>query len=131
MNRDATGAGSRSALLLAGLLATTGATHFATPEPYDQIIPPALPGPPRAWTYASGVVELATAAAVAAPRTRRVGALAAAGLFVAVFPANVQMAWDWRHRRLPYRVVAFARLPLQVPLVWWAVRTANRERRSP
>jgi uncharacterized membrane protein len=119
-------ASPRSAWLLAGLLAATGATHFARPAVYDRIVPPAVPGPARLWTYASGAAELACAAAVAVPRTRRPGALAAAGLFVAVFPANVQMAWDWRRRPLPYRAAACARLPLQAPLVWWALRTARR-----
>jgi uncharacterized membrane protein YphA (DoxX/SURF4 family) len=32
----------------------------------------------RFWTYASGVAEVAVGAAVAVPRTRRLGALAAA-----------------------------------------------------
>jgi len=71
------------------------------------------------------MAELATAALVAVPRTRRVGGLVAAGLFVAVFPANVKMAVDWARqpRRSPLqRLVAWMRLPLQVPLVIWAVR---------
>jgi uncharacterized membrane protein len=121
---------TRSARLLAGLLAVAGTTHFVKPEFYDPIVPRALPGRPRTWTYASGVAELAVAAAVAAPRTRRHGALAAAGLFAAVFPANVQMAWDWRRRPLPYRAAAIGRLPLQAPLVWWALRTAGQVRRD-
>src|SRR3712207_6911229 len=41
-----------------------------------------------AWTYASGVAELAVAAAVAHPGTRRVGGFAAAALFAAGFPAR-------------------------------------------
>ncbi len=44
--------------------------HFLAPRPYDAIIPERLPGPPRAWTYLSGVAELTCAAAVAHPRTR-------------------------------------------------------------
>ncbi|MGF1426909.1 DoxX family protein [Kitasatospora sp. LaBMicrA B282] len=112
----------RSARALAGLLIGAGLTHFAAPRPYDALVPRTLPGRPRAWTYASGAVELAVGAAVAAPRTRRLGALAAAGLFVAVFPGNVKMARDWRHRATPYRAAAYARLPLQLPLVAWALR---------
>ena len=89
-----------SARALAVLLATAGVTHFAVPRPFDAIVPRALPGGPRLWTYLSGAAELAVAAAVVAPRTRRVGGLAAAGLFAAVFPANVQMARDWRRRMM-------------------------------
>ncbi|MEU5597655.1 DoxX family protein [Streptomyces sp. NPDC020298] len=110
----------RSPLLLAGLLAAAGVAHFASPRQFDATIPRALPGSPRTWTYASGAVELALAAGVALPRTRRATAKAAAAFFVGVFPANVQMAVDWRHRPAPLRTAALVRLPLQVPLVLWA-----------
>ncbi|MFF4715419.1 hypothetical protein ACFY2V_29120 [Streptomyces eurythermus] len=110
----------RSPLLLAGLLAAAGAAHFAVPRQFDAIVPRSLPGPPRAWTYGSGAVELALAAGIAAPRTRATAARAAAAFFVGVFPANVRMAADWRHRPAPLRAAALARLPLQVPLVLWA-----------
>ncbi|WP_405014348.1 MauE/DoxX family redox-associated membrane protein [Kitasatospora sp. NBC_01539] len=111
-----------SARLLGGLLVAAGAAHFAAPRTFDAIVPRSLPGSRRSWTYASGVAELAVGAAVLAPRTRAVGALAAAGLFTAVFPANVKMAYDWRNRPEPWRTAAVARLPLQVPLVLWALR---------
>ncbi|MEV5530010.1 DoxX family protein [Streptomyces prunicolor] len=121
----------RSSLLLAGLLATAGVAHFAAPRQFDATIPSALPGSPRTWTYASGVVELALAAGIAAPRTRRTAALAAAGFFVSVFPANVKMALDWRDRPTPQKAAAYGRLPLQVPLVLWARNVAkNGEGRS-
>jgi uncharacterized membrane protein len=108
--------------VLAGGLMTMGVLHGVAPQPFDTIVPPWLPGTARFWTYASGVAELAVGAAVAAPRTRRLGALAAAALFVAVFPANVQMAWDWRRRPWPHRAIAFGRLPLQAPMVAHALR---------
>ncbi|MFE1884357.1 DoxX family protein [Streptomyces diastatochromogenes] len=121
----------RSPLLLAGLLAVAGVAHFAAPRQFDATIPKALPGSPRAWTYGSGVVELALAAGVALPRTRAVAAKAAAAFFVGVFPANVKMAVDWRNRPAPQRNAALARLPLQVPLVLWARGVAkNGEGRS-
>ena len=113
--------GNRSALLLSGLLAGSGVLHFAVPGPYDSIVPKVLPGSPRAWTKASGVVELAVAAAVALPQTRRIGGLAAAGLFAGIFPANVQMAYDYRDASPVKRAVAYGRLPLQAPLIGWAL----------
>lgn len=115
----------RSAHGLAVLLAAAGLTHFTAPRVYDAIVPRSLPGRPRTWTYLSGAAEIAVAAAVAHPRTRRAGGLAAAALFVAVYPANVKMAWDWRRRPLAYRAAAYGRLPMQVPLVWWAWRVAT------
>ncbi|MFD9594080.1 MauE/DoxX family redox-associated membrane protein [Kitasatospora sp. NPDC059973] len=117
-----------STRLLSGLLLGAGVLHFAAPRPFEATVPKRLPGSRRGWTYASGVAELAIGAVVAVPRTRRVGALAAAGLFAAVFPANVKMAYDWRHRPAPLPALAVARLPLQVPLILWALRVGRRPR---
>lgn len=112
---------SASPYALATLLAGAGLLHFVRPEFYDALIPPFLPNP-RAWTYGSGVLELACAVAVAAPRTRRAGGYATAALFVAVFPANVYAAVE--PGDLP-RWAAIARLPLQIPLVLWALQVAR------
>jgi uncharacterized membrane protein len=116
----------RSARLLAGLLAGAGFAHFLAPRPFDAIVPRVLPGSPRTWTYLSGAAELVVAATVAQPRTRRTGGALAAVLFTAVLPANFLMAVDWRSRPAPLRAVAYARLPLQVPLVLWGLRVAER-----
>ena len=115
----------RSPLLLAGLLAAAGAAHFASPRTFDAIVPRALPGSPRTWTYVSGAAELVLAAGVALPRTRRRAAQAAAAFFVGVFPANVKMAADWRDRPTPQKAAALGRLPLQLPLVLWARAVAK------
>ncbi|WP_405876153.1 DoxX family protein [Streptomyces sp. NBC_00005] len=121
----------RSPLLLAGLLGAAGVAHFASPRQFDATIPRALPGEPRTWTYASGAVELALAAGIALPRTRKTAALATAAFFVGVFPANVKMAVDWRRRPTPQKAAAIGRLPLQLPLVLWARSVAkNGEGRS-
>lgn len=113
------------ALRLAALLAGAGILHFVRPQLFDAIVPTALPGRARTYTYASGVAELATAATLAVPSTRRAGGALAAALFVAVFPANVTMAIDWvRSSRtsLPAKVAVVARLPLQIPLVTQALK---------
>ena len=90
---------SRRALALAGMLAFTGTVHLVRPETFDPALPGWLPGPRRTWALGSGVAELACAALVAAPRTRRLGGWASAALFVLVFPGNVQMALDARTPR--------------------------------
>jgi uncharacterized membrane protein len=113
---------ARRAALLAGPLLGMGVLHFAVPAPFDTIVPPWIPGPARFWTYASGVAELAVGTAVARPATRRLGATAAVGLFLAVYPANLQMAWDWRRRPWPWRAAAIGRLPLQYPMITHALR---------
>lgn len=107
-----------SPALLGALLCGAGVLHSVTPGFFDQIVPSFLPHP-RAWTCASGVAELAVGVAVLAPSTRERGALAAALLFVAVFPANVQQAVQSSGTE---QVLAVLRLPLQVPLVLWALQ---------
>ena len=113
-----------SPYLLAGLIGGSGVLHLLRPEPFETLIPPFL-GDPRPWVYGSGVVELACAAAVVNPRTRERGALATALLLVAVFPGNIYMAFE--PGSVP-RWIAVARLPLQVPLVLWALSVRRRAR---
>jgi uncharacterized membrane protein len=110
----------RSTRRLAALLAGAGAVHFLAPRPFDATIPSWLPGEARTYTKVSGVAELLLAAGLMNPATRQFSARAAAGFFAAVFPANVQMAYDWRNRPKPLKAVALARLPLQAPLILWA-----------
>ena len=88
------------------------------PEPFEQIVPKPLPRK-KELVYVSGVAELACAAGLLHPRTRRPAGLASAGLLVAVFPANVQMALDLHRKGSPdgAEAIAFARLPLQIPLI--------------
>jgi uncharacterized membrane protein len=108
-----------SPYLLAAVLTTTGVLHLVVPKPYDGLIPSWLPGSARSWVYGSGMVELACAAGLFVPRTRRPAATATALLFVAVFPGNVEMAV---HPGDVPRWLAIARLPLQIPLLLWALQ---------
>jgi uncharacterized membrane protein len=110
----------RAALGLAALFSVTGTCHFLAADRYEAIVPPALPGSARGWVVVSGNAELACAAALAIPRTRRLGATLSVLLLVVMFPANVQMALDWRHQGTLKAGIAWARLPLQAPLIWWA-----------
>jgi uncharacterized membrane protein len=122
-------ADTRRAIGLAALLAGAGTTHFAVPKFYDAMIPAPLPGTPRMWTYGAGAAEIVTAAALLAPRTRRSGGLAAAVLFAGVLPGNVKMALDARHSdSTAYRLGTILRLPLQAPLIAWALRVRSSAR---
>ena len=114
-----------TANLMAGALALMGTLHFARPAPFDGLVPDELPGSARTWTYASGIAELAVAAGLAVPATRRAAGWAAAGLFVAVFPGNLNMVRLWWDRPLGYRLIALARLPLQWPMIRSALRVAR------
>jgi uncharacterized membrane protein len=77
----------RSRLRLAAFMAVAGTMHFVVPTFYDRLIPEPL-GNPRAWTYGSGVAELAAAGLLASERTRRLGAWSAVACFVGVFPGT-------------------------------------------
>ena len=104
------------------MLIGVGTTHFLAPKPFDDIVPAELPGSPRLYTYASGVAEVSIGALLLPRRTRRFGALAAAVLFVAVFPANINMVRLWWNKPWPMRIAALARLPLQIPMITAALK---------
>jgi uncharacterized membrane protein len=114
--------GRRRAARLGAMLLGTGTAHFVAPKPFDDIVPAELPGSARFYTYASGAAELATGAALLIPRTRRPAGLAAAVLFVSVYPANVNMVRLWWDKPWPMRVIAIARLPLQIPMITQALK---------
>ncbi len=115
----------RSRIGLAVLLLVTGVLHFVVPDPYIRIIPKVLPdGWARPLVYLSGLAELAGGALLLHPstRVRRSAGWFVVALLVVVFPANVQMAID------DPNPATIGRLPLQIPLVWAALRVATRGR---
>ncbi len=122
-----------AALRLSALLLGAGTMHFVAPSFFDSTVPPRqLPGQARTYTQVSGVAELAIGAALAVPKTRKLGAGLAAALFVAVFPpANIQMAIDWCRSpktSTPQKIGSIARLPpLQVPLVTEALKLVETQ----
>src|SRR4051794_10184426 len=118
---------NRDQKVLAGLFVGSGVLHFAKPKIFEKIVPPKLPYA-KELVYASGAVELASAALLVNPSTRRAGGWLAAGLLVAVFPANLQMAdVALKSRRAPgwYKAGVLARLPLQAPLIRIALKAAR------
>jgi len=117
-----------SRLVLAAVLLGAGALHFAVPRAYEPLIPPAL-GPARPWVYGSGVAEAASGLLLAVPRTRRIGAWAVFAVLLAIWPGNVWMALEGGHPSgglAANPLVAWGRVPLQLPLLWWAHRHTSR-----
>jgi uncharacterized membrane protein len=125
--------------LLTVVMVGAGSNHFLVPHDYAATIPAALPAH-LALVYLSGVAEIAGGLGLILPATRRLAAWGLVALFLAVFPANVNMALH--HLPLGGRAVPawtlWARLPLQALLVawaWWytrddAVSSAGRAARS-
>jgi uncharacterized membrane protein len=118
-------AGRIGAYRLAALLLGVGTLHFVAPKPFDGIIPVELPGSPRFYTYASGVAEVGIGGLLLVQRTRRLAALAAAALFVAVLPGNINMCRLWWDKPWAMRIVALARLPLQIPMITTALKVSR------
>jgi uncharacterized membrane protein len=116
---------TRDIKALSGIFAISGALHLAKPEVYEPIVPSLVPAH-REVVLASGVAELLCAAGLLHPRTRRVAGWASAALLLAVYPANIKMANDVKDsRRTGLKTAAFARLPLQLPMIRTALRAAR------
>ncbi len=113
------------AVVMGSFLLLAGATHFANPDFFNDIVPPWLPPNEAFWTYISGVAELIIGVMLLRPATRRRGAYAAVVLFVAVYPANLYMLWDWRDKPASEQFVSYARLPFQFLFIWLALRIAR------
>jgi uncharacterized membrane protein len=113
---------NRLAKVLALFLGFAGIMHFANPSFFNEIVPPWLPPSREFWTYISGVAELITAALLLRQSTRRIGALAAVWLFIAVYPANIYMVWDWRNEVASQQFISWIRLPFQFLFIWVALQ---------
>ena len=119
---------------LAALFGVSSLVHLFRPQTFESLIPSFLPNP-RAVIYVSGVAEAICAAGLLR-RTRWAGS-ASALLLLAVFPGNVQMAYTELSRFMESKgqfttseLLSFARLPLQVPLIWAALQ-ASKSAKAP
>jgi len=122
---------NRLAKVLALFLGFAGIMHFANPSFFNDIVPPWLPPSRIFWTYISGVAEIAVAIALIRPSTRRAGAIAAAWLFIAVYPANIYMVWDWRNEAASQQFISWARLPFQFLFIWVALQVSRVNNNHP
>lgn len=106
-----------------------GITHFTNPDFYEEIVPRWAPGPKRAWVQASGVAELACAALMISPRTRRLGGWLTTATLLSVWTANIQVALDGGlegEGPLKSKAAAWIRVPFQIPMIVDAYRIARR-----
>ena len=108
-------------VVLALAMIGVGVDHFVHPGPFVGIVPRALPAP-LALVYVSGLAEAAFGAGLLWEKTRRLSAFGLIALYIAVFPANVNMALN--HLSLGDQPVPqallWARLPLQLLFIAWA-----------
>lgn len=115
-----------TAKAVTGAFVASGVVHLVRPQVFEPLVPEQLPGGPRPWVTWSGVAELACAAGMLHPRTRRVAAYAGAALLAGVLPGNVKMALDaQRGDNTVLKAGTLARLPLQVPMIRAMLKAAR------
>jgi uncharacterized membrane protein len=107
--------------VLAVVMVLAGVMHFRAPRGYARMMPKWLPahGP---LVLISGVAEVLGGLGLLVPQTQVLAAWGLIALFVAVFPANVNMAINkipLGKTPLPTWVL-WARLPLQLVFIAWA-----------
>jgi uncharacterized membrane protein len=120
----------RAPNVLAAMFVASGAVHLVRPRAFAAIMPRALPEQHhKNLIYLSGLIEIVCA--VGLFRRARWAAPASVAILGAVFPANLQMALDAGSGRNPgpadTRLVAWGRLPLQLPMVWAALQSRQRQ----
>jgi uncharacterized membrane protein len=117
----------RAPTLLAVLFGASGAIHLLSPRTFEPLIPSWLPHP-RAVVHLSGIAEIVCSGGLLNRTNWARGASLL--LLVGIFPGNVQMAVTASRispgRLTKRQVLAIARLPLQLPLVWSALQCEGR-----
>lgn len=114
-------------VLMGALYVVAGVGHFVATRVYIGIMPDYLPAH-RELVLLSGAAEVAGGLGVLVPRTQRAAAWGLVVLLIAVMPANVWMVQHpERYPGIPLWAM-WLRLPLQLPLLWWAWRYTRHER---
>ena len=114
-------------MLMGALYIGAGVLHFVATRRYMGIMPDYLPAH-RELVLLSGAAEIAGGIGVLVPHpvVRKSAAWGLVILLVAVMPANIYMVTD--HEKFPGIPLwaVWLRLPLQLPLIWWAMRYTRR-----
>jgi uncharacterized membrane protein len=116
--------------VLALAMIAVGVDHFVLPDFFVRIVPRALPSP-LFLVQLSGVCEVLGGLGLLVPKTRRAAGIGLVLLYVAVFPANVNMVL---HPELGGAVplwALWARLPFQVVFIALALWTSGVYPRAP
>lgn len=104
--------------LMAAIYVGAGVLHFVSPKFYLRIMPPYLPAH-HLLVALSGVAEIVVGLGLLFPATRVWAAWGLIVLLIAIFPANLYMAYGEKFQSIsPW--IRWGRLPLQALLIWWA-----------
>ncbi|MBD2435697.1 DoxX family protein [Nostoc sp. FACHB-110] len=120
-------------VILAVSIIIVGITHFAVPDPYVKIMPPQLPYPLE-LVYLSGFYEILGGIGLLVPPVSQAAAWGLVLLFIAVFPANINMAINHiKIEAIPYSDSPWLqaiRLPMQAVLIawaWWYTKPSDKK----
>ncbi len=110
--------------LLSAMLCFAGTSHLLSPQTFVAIVPPGLPNPE--WlNLIAGLAEIVLGVFLLEPRVRVFAAWGIIALLIAVFPANLHVAFQ--NVGLPSgepgtgnALANWLRLPFQPLLVAWA-----------
>lgn len=115
----------RDAKLLAGGFLASGTVHLVRPDVWEPLMPDWVPAHREVIIW-SGVAEIACAAGLLFPPTRKVAGLASAALLAGVYVGNVKMALDAsKGSNVALKAAAYGRLPLQFPMIRAALRAGR------
>lgn len=108
--------------------------HLAQPQFFEPLIPAEL-GDPQKWNVAATIAEGASAVLLARRRTARLGGILAFATFLVIWVGNFESVRQGGIEGAPgivgTRAFAIARLPLQLPLLWFAWRIASQTQVHP
>ncbi len=103
-----------------------GINHFLNADFYLKMMPPFLP-----WhlflIYLSGIFEIALGVLLLIPKYERIAAWGLIALLIAVFPANIYMAFNPQIFPEFNQLALYLRLPLQFVLIVWAYWFTKKE----
>ncbi|CAN5924759.1 hypothetical protein BH11MYX4_BH11MYX4_60660 [soil metagenome] len=116
-------------LISSASMVAVGVLHFAAPDGFVKIVPAFLPAP-LFLVYLSGFFEIVGGLGLLVDRLRRAAGLGLVALYVAVFPANINMAV---HAIQPAgahipTALLWLRLPFQllfIGVAWWLSRPSQ------
>lgn len=108
------------------LYIVAGINHFWNPEFYDDLMPQWLPSH-QLYIYFSGVVEIILGILLIPKQTRIISAwLIVVMLVVFFFLIHIPMTIIFYQENNPNLWIAIVRLPIQVYLVWWAMKYTRK-----
>ena len=108
-------------ILMAYFYISVGIKHFIDPDWFLQIYPPFLPFG-LAAVYISGFFEVLFGAMLLIPKTRYYAGWGLIALLIAVFPANIYLAYTNGAAMSISAATAWGRLPFQalfIALAYW------------